>query len=226
MLLSHTLLYSSYCCTGRADAAGLCVRKVCRLGQIHAIIPRPLPSRACTRFFRIYMHDVTTAELFSLHYRKPEIARRTAKFHGMLPQFLDLRVRKKCWSRAHAGGARGTAVLDLCVSDFSSICFSRHRCIVYSIAFERTFKRQRYHCCACLTRAPTPPLPPRIFQGGRQLLLDAALEAIKVAEDPANEGDRVLVARSFHTATVYLEVLSSFNAVSPGWCCVYTCGGD
>lgn len=57
-----------------------------------------------------------------------------------------------------------------------------------------------------------------ISQGGRQLLLDAALEAIKVAEDPATEGDRVLMARSFHTATVYLEVLSSFNAVSPGAC--------
>lgn len=55
-----------------------------------------------------------------------------------------------------------------------------------------------------------------VFQGGRQLLLDAALEAIKVAEDPATEGNRVLMARSFHTATVYLEVLSSFNAVSPG----------
>eukprot|EP00903_Cladosiphon_okamuranus_P012731 g11902.t1 len=52
-------------------------------------------------------------------------------------------------------------------------------------------------------------------KGGRQLLLDAALEAIKVAEDPATEGNRVLMARSFHTATVYLEVLSSFNAVSP-----------
>ncbi|CAM9740853.1 unnamed protein product [Scytosiphon promiscuus] len=52
-------------------------------------------------------------------------------------------------------------------------------------------------------------------KGGRQLLLDAALEAIKVAEDPATEDNRVLMARSFHTATVYLEVLSSFNAVSP-----------
>lgn len=59
---------------------------------------------------------------------------------------------------------------------------------------------------------------PVLFQGGRQLLLDAALEAIKVAEDPATEGNRVLMARSFHTATVYLEVLSSFNAVSPGAC--------
>lgn len=53
-------------------------------------------------------------------------------------------------------------------------------------------------------------------QGGRQLLLDAALEAMKVAEDPANEGNRVLKARSFHTATVYLEVLMSFDALSPG----------
>lgn len=71
------------------------------------------------------------------------------------------------------------------------------------------------------------PLRQRLnFQGGRQLLLDAALEAIKVAEDPANEGDRVLVARSFHTATVYLEVLSSFNAVSPGACCLRLCGVD
>lgn len=60
--------------------------------------------------------------------------------------------------------------------------------------------------------------PRLIVQGGRQLLLDAALEAIKIAEDPATEGNRVLMARSFHTATVYLEVLSSFNAVSPGAC--------
>ncbi|CAM9349713.1 unnamed protein product [Pylaiella littoralis] len=71
-----------------------------------------------------------------------------------------------------------------------------------------------------LSSTPTTSLDPLQSaspetQGGRQLLLDAALEAIKVAEDPANEGDRVLVARSFHTATVYLEVLSSFNAVSP-----------
>ncbi len=58
-------------------------------------------------------------------------------------------------------------------------------------------------------------LPPP-YQGGRQLLLDAALKAIKVAEDPETENDRLLMARSFHTATVYLEVLSSFNAVSPG----------
>lgn len=47
-------------------------------------------------------------------------------------------------------------------------------------------------------------------------MLDAAMEAIKIAEDPALEDDRVLKARSFHTATVYLEVLSSFNALSPG----------
>ncbi|CBJ27498.1 Ca2+/calmodulin-dependent protein kinase, EF-Hand protein superfamily [Ectocarpus siliculosus] len=52
-------------------------------------------------------------------------------------------------------------------------------------------------------------------KGGRQLLLDAALEAMKVAEDPSTKGDRVLMARSFHTATVYLEVLSSFNALGP-----------
>lgn len=39
---------------------------------------------------------------------------------------------------------------------------------------------------------------------------------MKVAEDPSTKGDRVLMARSFHTATVYLEVLSSFNALGPG----------
>ena len=55
-----------------------------------------------------------------------------------------------------------------------------------------------------------------IDQGGRQVLLDAALEAIKVAENSLSEGNRVLKARSYHTATVYLEVLSSFNALSPG----------
>lgn len=47
-------------------------------------------------------------------------------------------------------------------------------------------------------------------------MLDAALDAIKVAEDPEREGNRVLKARSYHTATVYLEVLMSFNALSPG----------
>ncbi|CAM9242227.1 unnamed protein product [Ascophyllum nodosum] len=52
-------------------------------------------------------------------------------------------------------------------------------------------------------------------RGGRQVLLDAALEAIKVAENSLSEGNRVLKARSYHTATVYLEVLSSFNALSP-----------
>lgn len=51
------------------------------------------------------------------------------------------------------------------------------------------------------------------------MLLDAALEAIKAAEDPATDDNRVLRARSFHTATVYLEVLSSFNALSPGDFC-------
>lgn len=66
-------------------------------------------------------------------------------------------------------------------------------------------------------------LPIRYLQGGRQLLLDAALEAIKVAEDPATEENRVLMARSFHTATVYLEVLSSFNAVSSGMFVLKSC---
>lgn len=60
-------------------------------------------------------------------------------------------------------------------------------------------------------------------QGGRQLLLDAALEAIRVADESSSRHNRVLQARNYHTATVYLEVLMSFNALSAGDHDVHSC---
>lgn len=52
-------------------------------------------------------------------------------------------------------------------------------------------------------------------QGGKQMLLEAAIEAIRAADDPSTQHDRLLRARNFHTATVYLEVLMSFSPLTP-----------